>query len=454
MYRLKWEAPNLVYGFNMKLLINSYFAFISLLIVAIYTITAVYFPQLYIICTYEDMYGEWGQAYFFLLTFIFAGLNVITPDTGRFRLFFALLALVGLYTFMEEISWGQRLIGFNTPDFFAEHSYQDEANLHNLLTGPVESWTKTSLTYVISLGMLVYGVLFPLLLKAQWRLALWADQWGCPAPPLGLMPAFLFAAIFEAEFFSFNEAEVAELLVAMGMSFTSLHFWLSKHTQWQSKRLAIFCAITLVVIAAAFSTTQILIHNPAQQEEINHRLANGYKKFADRYDRYDHYQAVVEVLQLYNQLKPDNTVILRRIRENYLLLGDEVQAALVLEDAIQIALTRHQADPENIPALISLAKSYHQVQRPEQVYLYAQKAYDLALQRALDNAGVAEQAYSYYWLAKACEQLNKQPEALKYYRQAHKLALNNGRYERAYYNKRHLMEQYYAEDWTESLYTD
>lgn len=435
------------------LIANIYFAFISLLIVTFYAITAVYFPQLYIFCTYEDMYGEWAQVFFFLMTFIFASLNVISSDVGRFRWFFSVLALAALYTFMEEISWGQRLIGFDTPGFFEEHSYQNEANLHNLLTGPVESWTKTALTYVIALGMLAYGVIFPLLLNRKWRLALWFDKWGCVAPPLGLIPAFLFAAIFEAEFFSFNEAEVAELLVAMAMAFTSLSFFLKIRPQKPLKSLLSFILTTLIVTLTAFSTTQILLHKPAQKDEITHRLANGYKKFADRYERYDHYRAIIDVLQLYDQLKPDNTVILRRIRDNYLLLGEQVQADAILQRAIQIALTRHQNQPDNLPAIISLAKSYHQIQRPDKVFLYAQKAYDLALQNISASPDTKTQAYNYYWLAKACEQLNKQPEALKYYRLAHKTEPNSSRYERAYYNKRHLMEKYYAEDWTESLYT-
>ena len=42
------------------------------------------------------------------------------------------------YVIMEEISWGQRIIGFSTPEFFKLHNLQGEANLHNLITGPVD----------------------------------------------------------------------------------------------------------------------------------------------------------------------------------------------------------------------------------------------------------------------------------------------------------------------------
>lgn len=424
---------------------NYYFIFISLFVVLFYLIVAVYFPQLYIFSTYEDLYGEWGQTYFFLATFVLSFLNATHVATGRYRLFFALLAFAAFYTFMEEISWGQRLIGFDTPDFFAEHSYQDEANLHNLLTGPVKSWTKTTLTYLLSLGMLGYGVLFPVLLKRQWSLAVWIDQHGIPAPPLGLMPVFLFAAICEIEFFSFNEAEVAELLVAMAMSFTALSFWLERHPQWQVHGLIFCIAMTLSVVLVAYATTYTLINNPAQERKISNRLANGYKKFAKRYKRYDHYQAIIKVLLLYDQLKPENTVILRRLSKNYLLLDDQQNADQFLERAIQIALERVEDNPDNIPALVSLAKSYHQARRPEKVSLYAQQAYEVASQK-IKAPKKKKRASGYYWLAKASEQLNKQPEALKYYRKAHKLLPKKKRYKRAYHKKRRLMEKHYAKD--------
>jgi len=428
-----------------------YLAFISLTVISFYAVAAVYFPQLYVFCTYEDMYGEWAQFFFFFATFIFSLLNTLDSKSGRYRWFFVLLAVASFYTFMEEISWGQRLFGFDTPEYFAKNSYQDEANLHNLLTGPVESWTKTALTYLISIAFLGYGVLFPVTLKIQWKPAVFLDQWGIVAPPVALLPAFLAGAVCEMEFFSFNEAEVAELLVAMAMTFTAFKFWLAKRSISQATSVCGFILLTLIVLGSAYATTQLLLHQPAQQAEIKSRLGNGYKKFADRYKRFNDYLAVVEVLQLYNTIKPDNTVILRRIASNYQQLNQPEKANEFLYQAIAVGLKRNANAPDNVPTLISLAKSYHKIQRPEKVSLYAQQAYDLAVKK-VKQVDDKEQAYWYYWLAKACEQLNQQPEALKYYRKAYKIMPGNYRYERAYYKKRHLMEKYYEADWTEGLY--
>ena len=435
-------------------LTNLYLIFLSVAVTGFYVVAAVYFPKLYVFCTYEDMYGEWGQFFFFFATFVFSLLNALDSRNGRYRWFFTLLAIASFYTFMEEISWGQRLFNLATPEFFSEHSYQDEINLHNLLTGPVESWTKTALTYLISIAFVGYGILFPLTLKAQWKPAVLFDQWGVVAPPLALIPAFLAAAVCEMEFFSFNEAEVAELLVAMAMALTAFNVWLVNRAIQPSKAVFGYILLTFAVLGTANATTTLLLNQPEQQAQIKSRLANGYKKFAKRYKRYDHYAAIIEVLQLYDELRPDNTVILRKIASNYEKLNQYDKANEFINKAIEVGLRRITKKPENVPTLISLAKSYHAIQRPEKVNFYAQTAYQIAVQKLKQADDDKQLAYWYYWLAKSCEQINRQPDALKYFRKAYKTMPDNYRYRRAYYNKRRLMEKYYDEDWTTRIYTN
>ena len=48
------------------------------------------------------------------------------------RIFFLLLALLFVFLCGEEISWGQRILGFDTPENIKERNMQDEFNLHNL----------------------------------------------------------------------------------------------------------------------------------------------------------------------------------------------------------------------------------------------------------------------------------------------------------------------------------
>ena len=52
----------------------------------------------------------------------------------------ALTAVYALIFFMaagEEVSWGQRIIGWESGEFFLQHNKQEETNLHNLMVGDV-----------------------------------------------------------------------------------------------------------------------------------------------------------------------------------------------------------------------------------------------------------------------------------------------------------------------------
>jgi hypothetical protein len=46
--------------------------------------------------------------------------------------FFLLFSIALFILFMEEISWGQRIFGFQSPDIFQQSNAQKEINLHNL----------------------------------------------------------------------------------------------------------------------------------------------------------------------------------------------------------------------------------------------------------------------------------------------------------------------------------
>ncbi|WP_129790761.1 hypothetical protein [Sphingosinicella sp. CPCC 101087] len=103
----------------------------------------------------EDRPLEWGSA---LLLLVGAGLlagRALRRRDGPAALIVAaglcaVLAVIG----MEEISWGQRLLGFATPEPLAEVNWQQEFNFHNLQTDLFET-----LYYC---GAALFLILFPL----------------------------------------------------------------------------------------------------------------------------------------------------------------------------------------------------------------------------------------------------------------------------------------------------
>ena len=90
----------------------------------------VYNPRLLIWITDEDSFAESVSAICYLVA---AGLFFIEWIHARYRNIFVLgYALLFLVVGGEEISWGQRIIGMQTPDAFKELNVQKETNLHNI----------------------------------------------------------------------------------------------------------------------------------------------------------------------------------------------------------------------------------------------------------------------------------------------------------------------------------
>ncbi|MEL6493988.1 MAG: hypothetical protein AAFQ41_02550 [Cyanobacteria bacterium J06623_7] len=83
----------------------------------------------------EGSVSEYGTALAYLLTTVFA--YPISRQFGRqqhkfLALAYGFLTVAAFVVGMEEISWGQRLIGFEEPQFWSEHNLQSEFTLHNL----------------------------------------------------------------------------------------------------------------------------------------------------------------------------------------------------------------------------------------------------------------------------------------------------------------------------------
>ena len=90
----------------------------------------------------EDGPLEYMTVLFALISSVFlivcaVGAQQRMRETSRWNLFVGRLLVVGLALAcilfaMEEISWGQRIFGWETPEFMQESNYQGETNLHNL----------------------------------------------------------------------------------------------------------------------------------------------------------------------------------------------------------------------------------------------------------------------------------------------------------------------------------
>lgn len=91
-----------------------------------------------------------------------AGWNRVIVTRKRLLLCVAgTLVLVGA---MEEMSWGQRLVGFETPDALIQLNKQGEFNLHNVFDSEIFSALVHTPVYVFFIYLPLIAVLFPRIL--------------------------------------------------------------------------------------------------------------------------------------------------------------------------------------------------------------------------------------------------------------------------------------------------
>jgi len=416
-------------------------------IVAFYTITALWFPMVYIWATYEDLLGEWAQFWSLALATVLS-FRLATRRTP-FRWFFGLLAASCFYVAMEEISWGQRLVGFSSPEFFKTNNLQGETNLHNFLTGPYATTLKAAITYVLAAALTIYGVMYPLALRWRFRLAKWVNDRGVAAPPLYLWPFFLVATVLECGPFHFNEAEVAELLVGLALALMTVHYQFSRTVQpdsrdvehlppGTSKRLARRIAMaTAVILSLAFATTTAVYASPSGRARIQKRLENGIEKFAGRYERYECWKTAAGLyVRLYSG-SPRRVSVVRGLANCYSQMGDEVRFQRYIKKAIDLDLARLQKRRTSASANRSLARTYRLTGQSSSAEKCLKNALRICLRRVKERPNDPSAAYS---LGKTYSMMGRHGAALAQYSKAFQLNRASKRYRKAYLSAKKRMQ--------------
>jgi hypothetical protein len=150
------------------------------------------FPELFIALSEEDGLIEWLTFFGYLVAGIIFAWTGLVRHRGNFLrgwfLFF--LALGCVFVAGEEISWGQRLCRFATPEAIGQYNFQNELNLHNL--GDFgRDWPRR----IYMLGMFCYLILLPVSARVSGALSSRARKLGVVVPPLKLAAPFIFSLV-------------------------------------------------------------------------------------------------------------------------------------------------------------------------------------------------------------------------------------------------------------------
>ena len=107
------------------------------------------------------------------------------------------IVLLAVFGIGEEISWGQRLLGLETPQWFQDNNYQKELNLHNLVLGDVKFHKDVFPKALLAVFLIYLGLITPLY-RSNRKFKALMDDWGVPIPK-GYQIASYVAAIIIVE---------------------------------------------------------------------------------------------------------------------------------------------------------------------------------------------------------------------------------------------------------------
>ncbi|MFC7514469.1 hypothetical protein ACFQUU_05590 [Herbaspirillum sp. GCM10030257] len=143
----------------------------------------------------EDGLVEWMQ--FLCFTVLAAMLGFIAVDRATKQSWVSLevIAIAGLSALvalaaLEEISWFQRVLGVDSPEFFRQNNRQYETNLHNLALGSA-SLHKTILVKLIFIVGITHNLILPLIARTRPGVKRWVESFGLYLPPLSAAIAYL-----------------------------------------------------------------------------------------------------------------------------------------------------------------------------------------------------------------------------------------------------------------------
>ncbi len=139
----------------------------------------------YDVLTREDSWVEDLTAVWLLLTGLVLFITALAEQNFLRRCAYVLGGIGFVFGAGEEISWGQRILGFETPDFLLDLNAQNEFNAHNINLGTFET------IYIVGTQMLCIVTCAAFFARKDRLL-------GVPLPSILLVLGFLTALSYQA----------------------------------------------------------------------------------------------------------------------------------------------------------------------------------------------------------------------------------------------------------------
>ncbi len=133
----------------------------------------------------EDGLVEWltfvvlivMSAFSFIMSFTFSR----SGAEGKAKRVWLFLGFLFFFGAVEEISWGQRILGVESPEWFLKHNRQFETNVHNLVIYGV-NLNKVVFGRFLGIMVLIYMFAAPILYRLNRSFKNFINRWAVPIP--------------------------------------------------------------------------------------------------------------------------------------------------------------------------------------------------------------------------------------------------------------------------------
>lgn len=213
-----------------------------------------YSPLRYYAAVQEDGALEWATFWGFFLgccAFLAAARRQAQSGAG-IPWFTVGVALFCFMVAMEEISWGQRILGYRPPSYFLENNFQQEFNIHNILSSQLRELG-------VEGAIFLYGILLPVCSLVP-ALQKTIRRVGIVAPSPLLVPAFVLMLVFYVWYPWRYLAEVVEAMLGFGFLFAGLSTMdlfraegRERYASAAGSLVAVSAVAALALMSAAFS---------------------------------------------------------------------------------------------------------------------------------------------------------------------------------------------------------
>ena len=153
----------------------------------------------------EDNLVEWLTVAGLLLASFVSFSRFVRLFKYRNWWFLTVTFLLGTLLFIaagEEISWGQRILGIESSEYFQKNNAQGETNLHNLVVNGVKI-NKLIFSTLLSVALAIYLILLPVIYHRNKAFQNFIDRSGVSVPQLyqviGFVIVFVISSLLQHE---------------------------------------------------------------------------------------------------------------------------------------------------------------------------------------------------------------------------------------------------------------